>query len=211
MPLGAPRPQGTEAAVVVRTRRQPRLRIDVQVQTLVAVAAVAVAHEEVALGHAPQVVLVQELAALALLAQAAEPVLADEAAEGRCGGGGGGGLLVRGRVAGGVPVGTACFERAVAGLVGFADGAVGGEGVLVGALEEGREGEGVVGCGVGEHLLGEVRGCLAWRRCCGHRFRVWRREFAGRRFGFAVLHARVIGSSSEISIAIVWEVVARGS
>ena len=48
-----------------------------QVQTLVAVAAVPVAHEKVALGHLAQVVLVQELAGLALFAEAAQPVLAD--------------------------------------------------------------------------------------------------------------------------------------
>lgn len=46
-----------------------------------AVTAVAVTDKEVALGHLAQVVLVQELAALAFLAQAAQPMLADQVVE----------------------------------------------------------------------------------------------------------------------------------
>lgn len=49
-------------------------------------------------------------------------------------------------------VGAVGFERAGAGEEGAADGAVGGQAVLVGALEEGREGEGVGGGGVGEEV-----------------------------------------------------------
>lgn len=79
--LRAQRAQRTEAHVVVRARRQLRQRVDVQVQALLAVGAVAVAHEEVALGHLAQVVLVQKLALLALLAQAAQPVLAHQRIE----------------------------------------------------------------------------------------------------------------------------------
>ena len=53
------------------------MRIDVQIQALITVGAVPVAHKKVALGHLAQVVLVQKLARLALLAEAAKPVLAD--------------------------------------------------------------------------------------------------------------------------------------
>ncbi|KAL8305503.1 hypothetical protein RB597_003701 [Gaeumannomyces tritici] len=81
--LCAPRPQRAEALVVVRTRGQLGLRVDVEIHALLAVLAEAVAEVKVALGHLAQVVLVQELAAIALLAQAAEPVLADHAVEGR--------------------------------------------------------------------------------------------------------------------------------
>lgn len=105
--LGAAGPQRAEAALVPRARREAGVRVDVEVETLVcgwdgmlafaqgkgraggghrtrrrtSIAAVPVPHEEVALGHLPQVVLVQELAALALLAQAAQPVLAHEVVE----------------------------------------------------------------------------------------------------------------------------------
>lgn len=108
-----------------------------QVQTLVAVAAVAVAHKEIAFRHLAQVVLVQELAALALFAEAAQPVLADEGAEASfagvtCATAGAGGW---GRVA----VGAVGFEWARPGEEGFADGSVGCKAVLIGALEEGRE------------------------------------------------------------------------
>ncbi|TLS24791.1 hypothetical protein PpBr36_08472 [Pyricularia pennisetigena] len=71
--LAAPGAERTEALVVVRTGRQLALRVDVQVQALLAVLAVAVADVKVALGHAAQVVLVQELAPVALLAQPAQP------------------------------------------------------------------------------------------------------------------------------------------
>ncbi|TLD28624.1 hypothetical protein PspLS_03623 [Pyricularia sp. CBS 133598] len=81
--LAAPGAERAKALVVVRTRRQLALRVDVQVQTLLAVLAVAVADVKVALGHAAQVVLVQELAPVALLAQAAQPMLAHQAVEGR--------------------------------------------------------------------------------------------------------------------------------
>lgn len=135
--LRAPRPQRAEAHVVMRARRQPAQRVDVQVQTLVTVGAVPVAHEEVALGHLAQVVLVQELAVLALLAQAAQPVLADERVE-----------TPRWslRVRRDVPLGAARAVGAVARLEGAAYGAVGGQADLVGSSEEGGEVE-VVGRG----------------------------------------------------------------
>lgn len=79
--LAAAGAQLAEAALVVGAGRQLAARVDVQVQALVAVGTVAVAYEEVALGHLTQVVLVQELAALALLAQAPEPMLAYQAVE----------------------------------------------------------------------------------------------------------------------------------
>lgn len=69
-------PERAESHVVVRARRQLGQRIDVQIQTLFTVGAVAVAHEEVALRHLSQIVLVQELAGDAFLAEAAQPVLA---------------------------------------------------------------------------------------------------------------------------------------
>lgn len=75
--LAACRAQRAETLVVVGARRQLGLGVDVQIQTLVAVRAVAVAHEEVALRHLAQVVLVQELAALSLFAERTQPVLAD--------------------------------------------------------------------------------------------------------------------------------------
>lgn len=79
--LGAPGPQGAEALVVMWAGRQLALGVDMQVQTLVSVGAESVAQEEVALGHLAQVKLVQELTALPLLAQATQPVLADERVE----------------------------------------------------------------------------------------------------------------------------------
>ena len=45
------------------------------------ITAISIPHKEIALGHLPQVIFVQELAALALLAQTAEPVLAYEIVE----------------------------------------------------------------------------------------------------------------------------------
>lgn len=85
MLLAAIGAQGAEALVVVRAGRELGLGVDVQVEALVAVRAVAVPHEEVALGHLAQVVLVQELAALALLAERAQPVLAHERVVARVG------------------------------------------------------------------------------------------------------------------------------
>ena len=45
------------------------------------ITAIPIPHEEIALGHLPQVILVQELAALTLLAQTAQPVLAHQVVE----------------------------------------------------------------------------------------------------------------------------------
>jgi hypothetical protein len=104
----------------------------VLIHALIPVLTEAMAREVIALGHAAQVVFVQELASLALFAEAAHPVFADEAVEG--------GLQV-------VLVGAGVAERAVALDEGFAEGAGGGEAETVFAGEEGREGEGVVGVG----------------------------------------------------------------
>lgn len=76
--LGTPGPERAEALVVMWAWRQLALRVDMQIQALVAVGAEAVAQEKVALGHLPQVELVQELAAFSLFAQTTQPVLADE-------------------------------------------------------------------------------------------------------------------------------------
>ena len=73
--LAAVGAEGAEAAIVMRTRGQLALGVDVEVEALVAVGAVAVAEEEIALGHLAQIVLVQELARLPLLAQSPQPVL----------------------------------------------------------------------------------------------------------------------------------------
>lgn len=74
--LPAPRALLAEASVVVLARGQPRLLLDVDVEALVAVLAVAVLVVELALAHLPQVVLVEVVARVPLLAQAFEPVLA---------------------------------------------------------------------------------------------------------------------------------------
>ncbi|KAL7821923.1 hypothetical protein V8C26DRAFT_391403 [Trichoderma gracile] len=165
------RPQRTEAHVVVRTRRQLRQRIDVQVQTLLAVGAVPVAHEEVALGHLAQVVLVQKLAVLALLAQPAQPVLAHERVEParRLV------LLVPAAAATvavparpgpvrHVPLRTARPVGAAARLEGLAYRSVRGQADLVCLSEEGREAEGVGLRGVVEDGVDVFR----VRRCRGH-------------------------------------------
>ena len=67
--------QFTEASLVVWTLYLALLRVGVQ--ALIAGRAVAVLGVPPALGHAPQVVLVQELTRVALLAEPAQPVLAD--------------------------------------------------------------------------------------------------------------------------------------
>ena len=136
-----------------------------QVQALVAVGAVPVAHEEVALGHLAQVVLVQELAVLALLAEPPQPVLADERVEPARGG------L---RVGRGVALGAAGAVGAVARLEGAADGAVGREADLVGLAEEKREAEVVDGAGVvedGRGRRGGRDGSHGGRWACGRRLR----------------------------------------
>ncbi len=65
----------TEASVVPGTVLDLRLAVHVKKVTLL-VAALVVLGEEVALGHLAHVVLVEELALVALLAQAAQPMLA---------------------------------------------------------------------------------------------------------------------------------------
>lgn len=150
MLLAAIRPQGAEALVVVRTGRELGLGVDVQVEALVAVRAVAVADEEVALGHLAQVVLVQELAALALLAQRPQPVLAHERVVA--------GVGAARRVRRHVPVRTRRAERTVARHEGLAYRPVGREAVAVGRAEEGREAEVVGRRFVLEDLLREFGG-----------------------------------------------------
>ena len=67
--------QFTEASLVVWTLYLALLRVGVQ--ALIARRAVAVLGIPPALGHAPEIVLVQELTRIALFAKAAEPVLAN--------------------------------------------------------------------------------------------------------------------------------------
>lgn len=87
----------------------------------------------------------QELAALALLAQGAQPVLAHERVVAR--------VRAARRVRRDVSVAAGGARRAVARDKGFADGPVGREAVAVGRAEEGREAEGVGGGFVLEDLL----------------------------------------------------------
>jgi len=148
----------------------------VQVEALIPVAAVPVANKKVALGHLAQVVLVQELTRLAFLAERAEPVLAYQrakpaAAAAAAASSSLGVFAVVGIGGGreeGVALGTVGFKWAGAGLVGFADWAVGGEGVLVGFLQEGCEGEGVGWVSSGKEVGGHGVG-PCWRGRCGRR------------------------------------------
>lgn len=140
MLLRARRPQGAEAPVVVGAGRHAALRVDVQIQTLFAVRAVSVPRKEVALGHLAEVVLVQELALLALLAQTAEPVLADERVEAR---GVGAAARLRSRGVADMSVEALGPVGAVTRGVGLAYRPVGGKTVVVDLAEEGREVEGV--------------------------------------------------------------------
>lgn len=169
--LRAQRAQRTEAHVVVRARRQLRQRVDVQVQALLAVGAVAVAHKKVALGHLAQVVLVQKLALLALLAQAAQPVLAHQRVEpaGRV-------LLllllllraVLGAAVRDVSLGAARAVGAAACLEGLAYRPIGGEADLVRLAEKWREAEAVGMRSVVEDGGDGVSGRGRGGRCCGH-------------------------------------------
>lgn len=76
MSMPAVRSVSTEPPIVPGTVLDLRLRIDVQVLAVLVGARLEL-RVEVALGHLGHVVLVQELAQIALLAQAAQPVLAD--------------------------------------------------------------------------------------------------------------------------------------
>lgn len=144
----------------MRTRRQLAQRIDVQVQTLLAIRTIPIPHEEVALWHLAQVIFVQELAVLALLAQAAQPVLAHERVEParRL-------LLVPGPPVRDVPLRAARAVGAASRLEGLAYGSVGREADLVCLPEERREAE-VVGLrGVVEDG-GDVAGVCCCRGHC---------------------------------------------
>lgn len=77
MSLRAPWPERTEAPDIVLADGSPRLGVDVEVVAVVAAAAVP-AGEVRALGPGADVVFVQEVAGVALFAEALEPVLADE-------------------------------------------------------------------------------------------------------------------------------------
>jgi len=79
-------PQFAEPAIVVLAWRQSGFGPDVLVQAVVTVGTVSGTRVGLALGHAPQVVLVEVFALEALLAQALEVVLADEGAVGYRGG-----------------------------------------------------------------------------------------------------------------------------
>lgn len=75
---GAIGTERTEASVVVGTCWSLRFGVDVKVEAVVAVGAGLGARVVGTLGHAPEVVLVEELTGLALLAQTAQPVLTHE-------------------------------------------------------------------------------------------------------------------------------------
>lgn len=161
MLLTAIGPQRTEALVVVRAGRQLALGVDVEVQALVAVGAVAVPHEEVALGHLAQVVLVQELAALPLLAQRPQPVLAHQRVVARVP------AVRRRRRRPHVPVRALRPERAVPCHEGLAYRSVRRQPVSVGRAQERREREVVVRCFMREDLLRKVARRGRGRGCYG--------------------------------------------
>lgn len=78
--LGCPRTFWAEASAIVHAFQHPHTLVDVKVHALVSVAAEAVLAKEPAFRHRPQLVLVQELARPALLAEPSEPMLADRLA-----------------------------------------------------------------------------------------------------------------------------------
>lgn len=185
--LGANGAERAEAHVVVRAGRQLGHGVDVEVQALLAVGAVAVAHEEVALGHLAQIVLVQELAGDALFAQAAQPVLAHERVEpaGR----------VRRRLAvRDVPLRAPRAVGAAARLVGLADGPVHGQADLVCLAQEGGEAERVgAGCVVEDGGGWAVERRRRRGRFCRHGGRACRRVRgdAFRRCAFVAATGRI--------------------
>lgn len=76
VPMTTVRSVSTEAAIVPRTVANLRFRIDVQERAFLIVAGIE-ARIEVAFGHFGHVVFVQELALVALLAEATQPMFAD--------------------------------------------------------------------------------------------------------------------------------------
>ena len=130
--------------------------MDVLVQALVAVGAGAVLAEVHALGHLAEVILVQEFAGLATLAQTAQPMLAYHAVPAT--------MLSVGVL---VLVRTGAAEGAVALQICFADGTVGIEADSVFFAEEGGEGEvgDLEGLGRGEEDVGH---CEARREMLGY-------------------------------------------
>lgn len=128
-----------------------------QIETLITVRAVSVAHEEVALGHLSQVVLMKKLAVLALLAQAAQPVLADQGVQPTS--------RLRDLCVRDVSFRASCTVRAMPCLEGFAYRSVGGEADLVGSAEEVGEAEVVGDRGVIEDCArGGLCGCCHGER-----------------------------------------------
>jgi hypothetical protein len=77
MSLAASGALGTEAFVVVLTHGQLRPFLDVHVQALISILAVPVLIEELTFAHLPQIVLVEVVARITLLAQPLQPMLAD--------------------------------------------------------------------------------------------------------------------------------------
>lgn len=98
------------------------------------------------LRHHPQIELVQELAALAFLAQPSQPVLAHQV------------IVIRGRVGGRMFIVAGVTQRTVALLVGFTYWTVGGDAVAVGLAQEGREGKCVLRSLMREDLACEIFG-----------------------------------------------------
>ena len=148
--------QGAESLVVMRTRRQSRCGVDVQIIAVLAADAVAAAIVVGTLCSGPYVVFVQVIALVALLAEAFQPVLADE-------------VVV---VVVAVLVGTVIAQRAEALAVRLTYWSVGVETEAVFAFEEVGEGE-VVGrrlWGFGEAFVTEVhRRSSSVVDCDGHR------------------------------------------
>lgn len=150
MPQRAIRAQRTEPPRIMLARRPPQLRRrwDVQVGTILALRTKPILAELLALPLIPEIKGMRELARVALLAQSALIMLANQVSDA--------GTIFFGNV---VPVRT---ERAgsaalTAGKEVGADGAVGFAGVAEGGevgAEEGREGEGWGGCGLGVEYLG---------------------------------------------------------
>ena len=133
MPLRTPRPKRTKSPLKPLTLHPPTLLINMQIQTLISIRAKPISAKEVTLWHLPQIILVQEFAVVAFLAEPAQPVLAYEVVVGTVRVGGG---LVGSQS---VPVGAGGAEGTVPGKEELALGCVGGDAETVGGAEEGVE------------------------------------------------------------------------